>query len=1217
MNPRISIGSRQHLFRQRIRKQRPQKRHGRCRSRPLPLEALEDRRVLSAGDLDVGFGFLGPPPFGPPSNGVVISDFPGGFANEQGRSVAIQADGKIVVAGLESDVFFGEAAENGDIVLARYHGRDVVDQNGIVSYRPGDLDFTFGSDVIGFSTEEGLAIRDVPGGDAAGSGSSNFTLFGATFTGGEVTQTGTPGMHASLPASYVFGAEGGSITFATPVSGIEFFFVDDTVNASFTATAYDTAEVTAGTAPLATVTSHVPTTLAAESNFVSFDDSLRISRIDFSGGAIDDFRFADGRVRTDIGGTGDGAFAVDVQSDGRIVIAGFAATDTGRDFAVASYHGLTIADAGGNILFRPGDLDPSFHGGGITTVDFGDGDDIAFGLDIQPDGKIVVGGPVANDAFEFLDLGVLGGGDRAGSEGYGVNEFGVLAGVSTKNGPGRNSFRTGPDSPIDPATSDLGTLGGDGSFGRGVNDLGQVVGFSELISGNRDLQHGFIAQPGSPIDPASSDLGTLGGDFSIGFAINNAGQVAGHSSLIAGTGTALPQHAYLITPDDSDGDGTADRWHRDDDGDTANDLMVDLGTLGGNLSESHGINDLGQVVGFSLLPGDTFRRAFLWSNDTLIDLGTLGGSNSQANGINEQGQIAGASDITGDAETHAFLITPLDTNGDGAPDIWNKDVDGDGVNDLMQDLGVLPGNTIAVANDINESGWVVGFSGVDVVDDPDRHAFLFNGSEMVDLNDVVPAGTGAIIREALSLNDIGQIAGFTCDPGGAPCGTREATHKAFLLTPEGSDFGVARLNPDGSLDETFDGDGRATAHFGFGDDTIRNVTLQPDGKILASGLASTPIRSPLRTATTDMALARFNADGSLDSSFDGDGRTQVDFGFHGDEAGQAIALQADGRIIVVGPAFKGNPAPPDQFDWGIARFDPDGSLDDTWDEDGLLQTDFGGADDVALSVAVQQDGRILVAGLAGKPNPGGPPNGDIGLARYLSNGQLDPTFGLGGKVTTDTFGQFNEAFDIAIDRDGKIVAVGFVPTGFDMATMMPINDFAVVRYQNDPVTLMTGGISQFPFPLSADPTRRSGHPAGMTVGPDGNIWTTDPFAGRIAKFDMAKQKVEEFDFPQPPFSFVGPHAITVGPDSNLWFTAFTPPIEGVPHIDQMGKFDPLTERFTIYDIYSPFTQPGCSRPAILTSQSQLPTVLPTCISPKWEPLSTVTKRCPDDWRGFM
>jgi uncharacterized delta-60 repeat protein len=244
-----------------------------------------------------------------------------------------------------------------------------------------------------------------------------------------------------------------------------------------------------------------------------------------------------------------------------------------------------------------------------------------------------------------------------------------------------------------------------------------------------------------------------------------------------------------------------------------------------------------------------------------------------------------------------------------------------------------------------------------------------------------------------------------------------------------NDFALARYHADGTLDKTFGGDGKVTTDFSAGADVARAVAIQPDGKIVAAGPTTATGRS------VDFGLVRYNANGTLDKTFSRDGRVVTDFhNDSGDEA-YAMALQPDGNVVVVGLFTLDGIT----FDFAVARYHSNGTLDQTFSGDGKVITDFTESSDVARAVAIQPDGKIVVAGDSLDFSR----TDDFALVRYNTNGTLDATFGARGKVLTDFIGQFgssesDQADAIAIQADGKIVAVGI--SGFD--------GFAVVRYRN-------------------------------------------------------------------------------------------------------------------------------------------------------------------------
>jgi uncharacterized delta-60 repeat protein/uncharacterized repeat protein (TIGR01451 family) len=239
------------------------------------------------------------------------------------------------------------------------------------------------------------------------------------------------------------------------------------------------------------------------------------------------------------------------------------------------------------------------------------------------------------------------------------------------------------------------------------------------------------------------------------------------------------------------------------------------------------------------------------------------------------------------------------------------------------------------------------------------------------------------------------------------------------------DFAVARYNADGSLDTTFDGDGKVTTDFADSTDVAWGMAIQGDGKIVAAGLADV-------SGTGDFALARYNPDGSLDITFDTDGKVTTDFAAGSPDLAYAVALQGDGKIVAAGVAVISG-----TNDFAVARYNPDGSLDTTFDTDGLVTTDFGAGLDQASGVTIQGDGKIVAVGRAVVSG-----TFDFSLARYNADGSLDITFDTDGKVTTDFAGDIDLAYGVAIQTDGKIVAAG-------RAVVSGNRHFALARYNAD------------------------------------------------------------------------------------------------------------------------------------------------------------------------
>jgi uncharacterized delta-60 repeat protein len=211
-----------------------------------------------------------------------------------------------------------------------------------------------------------------------------------------------------------------------------------------------------------------------------------------------------------------------------------------------------------------------------------------------------------------------------------------------------------------------------------------------------------------------------------------------------------------------------------------------------------------------------------------------------------------------------------------------------------------------------------------------------------------------------------------------------------------------RLLPNGSLDPTFDGDGALGIDLG-GEEIAMDVAVQPDGKLVVVGATS---------IGENVIVYRLNPNGSLDTTFDGDGIRGIDSG--GFEFGHAVALQPDGKIVVVGQTSLNTMAV-------VYRLNPNGSFDTTFDGDGARGVDSGGFE-AGYAVALQENGRIVVAGHTSVGHNGV-------LYRLMPNGALDPTFDGDGALGLDS-GAFEETFALGIQKNGKIV-VGGVTSSFN------------------------------------------------------------------------------------------------------------------------------------------------------------------------------------------
>jgi len=227
------------------------------------------------------------------------------------------------------------------------------------------------------------------------------------------------------------------------------------------------------------------------------------------------------------------------------------------------------------------------------------------------------------------------------------------------------------------------------------------------------------------------------------------------------------------------------------------------------------------------------------------------------------------------------------------------------------------------------------------------------------------------------------------------------------------------LAQSGSLDLTFGTGGVVSTAIGLASGGLSSA-LQSDGKIIVAGSSY--------STSVEFGLVRYNDNGTLDASFGSSGKVNIDFG-SGTDAGNSVAIQSDGKIVMAGQSDNGT-----DIDFALSRCNTDGTLDNTFGTNGKLTTNFGSSNDIANSVVIQTDGKIIAAGYT---NSG--VYDDFAIVRYNSNGTLDAGFGVAGIVTTDNLGFNDRAFSVVLQSDGKIVVGGFSGS----------SDFFLTRYNTD------------------------------------------------------------------------------------------------------------------------------------------------------------------------
>ncbi|HMC80811.1 MAG TPA: hypothetical protein VKO35_09715 [Acidimicrobiia bacterium] len=242
----------------------------------------------------------------------------------------------------------------------------------------------------------------------------------------------------------------------------------------------------------------------------------------------------------------------------------------------------------------------------------------------------------------------------------------------------------------------------------------------------------------------------------------------------------------------------------------------------------------------------------------------------------------------------------------------------------------------------------------------------------------------------------------------------------------------------GTLDASFGVGGALRTNFGGTYDWAYATAIQPDGRILAAGVSDA-------RGTYDFALARYTSTQHLDPTFGNHGVVLTDFG-HSYDWAYALALQPDGKIVVAGVSDVSG-----SKDFALARYNPDGTLDTTFGKGGLVTERMRSlTTDIIHGIAIQPDGKIVAAGVTFEDVVTLRPHGDFMVARYLPDGRNDLTFGIGGVTTTD-FGDesYDEPYAVVLQPDGKMVLGGYTNSGGGQGVLFGADQLALARYMEN------------------------------------------------------------------------------------------------------------------------------------------------------------------------
>jgi uncharacterized delta-60 repeat protein len=702
-------------------------------------------------------------------------------------------------------------------------------------------------------------------------------------------------------------------------------------------------------------------------------------------GSLDSTFGSGGLVTTDISaGSLDQAFAVAVQADGKVLVAGTTFGSSRPDFALVRYN----AD---------GSLDSSLGAGGIVTTDFAGRDDTAYSIGLQPDQQIVVAGTSFDQSTSTGDFAVA----RYNADGRLDASFGSSGEVLTRF-PGVNasghSLVLQTDGKIVVAGSSVNlnnsTLSGyalvrynangslDTSFGKNGEALTSVPGADEALPSLALQADGRLVLAATSFDPH----GTTQEDFFVA-RYNTDGSLDASFGTGGTVLTDFHSRADFAGAVAVEADGT----------------IVVAGTARQTVS-------LNQDFGLARYHADgTLDTSFGTGGRVTTDF--IGTSEDEAAGIaiqpNGKIVVAGTTQDFASNGGSEFALTRY--NPDGSLD------SSFGTGGIV--ITSFPGNdAFAAALALQPNGKIIVVGTAFVSTGVDFALARYNVDGSLDTS----FGKGG---EALT-----HFGGGATSVALQPDGKIVVAGTAFnSASGSGQNFGVVRYNPDGSRDTSFGTAGRVITDFGHADNQAQGVIIEKDGNIVVAGTTGF-------LGSQHLALVRYLRNGGLDKSFGRGGRVTAAFG-EGASQAAGLVLQGGSKLLVVGTVGSYG-----SRDFALARFLHDGSLDSGFGTGGKVTTDFGTNDAAAGAVVLQPNDRIVVVGQVGNPFGENPTPPSFAVVRYNHDGTLDTTFGKGGRVTTDFGSAPSWATSVAMQFNGKIVAAGVV------TSVTTNNDFALARY---------------------------------------------------------------------------------------------------------------------------------------------------------------------------
>jgi|GEM_PF-981638 uncharacterized delta-60 repeat protein len=424
--------------------------------------------------------------------------------------------------------------------------------------------------------------------------------------------------------------------------------------------------------------------------------------------------------------------------------------------------------------------------------------------------------------------------------------------------------------------------------------------------------------------------------------------------------------------------------------------------------------------------------------------------------------VNSVNDIPVITRNQIFYVPPNPTNGTVIGTAIATDID---TNTTFFNWKIKSGN-IDLDGDGNAALSINPSTGEITINDIDD--FNAESNPHINLNVSVSDGIDTSIDEQIAVK-LALIPG-DLDPtfgnGGVAISTSNNYARSVAIQPDGKvivvggfgAFSIARYNIDGSLDTSFGSGGVVNTSIGSGGGDGYSVTLQSDGKIIVGGY-HWDVNQPNQP---DFALARYNTNGSLDTTFGNGGKVITNFG---QDFGKNVLIQSDGKIILTGYIGNGN------ADYVLVRYNSNGSLDTSFGTGGKVNGTNGHA------AVIMPNGKIIVAGAASNGN-----DNDFALARYNSNGSLDTTFGNAGRVLAPVGISYERIQTIVVQPDGKMVVGGYVWNVWNGSNQ---EDLAIARFNADgTLDNSFGNNGRVITPLSASTDDRV---TGITIQPNGKI----------------------------------------------------------------------------------------------------------------------------------